>query len=256
MTVFRRIGRFVFGRLLPPGLPLPIVRGPLRGLRMILGSAAGEGRGASVFFHLTEPAQTEAVARNLKPGQVFFDIGANVGFYTLLASRIVGRNGLVIAVEPMIRNVIYLQKHLSLNKIKNVRILAAACSKDNSTAPFSLGMNPSLGHLADDRTPAAGFLSDPGATIVPALTVDSIVLAGMVKPDAIKIDVEGAELEVLAGAQRTLIERRPVLFLSVHSVELCERCTRRLEELGYRVEGLTSAEEGNELLALPVGSSL
>jgi FkbM family methyltransferase len=250
MNTLRRIGRFVFGRLLPPGIPLPVVRGPLRGTWMILGSAAGEGKGASVFFDLTEPEQTAAFVQHLKHGQVFYDIGANVGYYTLLASRIVGRNGLVIAVEPVIRNVIYLQKHLSLNKSRNVRILAAACSNALSTTTFFLGMNPALGHLSGDQTRAGSVSLHPGVTIVPTLTVDSIMLSSQAKPDAIKIDVEGAEFDVLAGAQNTLAEHRPIIFLSVHSVELRDQCTNLLQEHGYQVKGL-GQKDGNEWLAVP-----
>jgi FkbM family methyltransferase len=223
---------------------------------MILGSAAGEGKGASVFFNLTEPEQTAALVQHLKPGQVFYDIGANVGYYSLLASRLVGNKGLVIAIEPVIRNVIYLQKHLSLNKFTNVQILAAACSKAMSITTFSLGMNPALGHLSKDRMRTRSVDLNSRATIVLTLTVDSVMLSTRLKPDAIKIDVEGAELDVLAGAQKTLTDHRPIIFLSVHSAELQDQCTRLLQEYGYQVKGLATQKDGDELLAVPVESKI
>jgi hypothetical protein len=60
--------------------------------------------GGSVYFHMVEPEQAEAIASVLRPGDVFIDIGANVGFYTILASKRVGEKGRVYAIEPFLRN--------------------------------------------------------------------------------------------------------------------------------------------------------
>ncbi len=98
---------------------------------------AGDGGGASVYFNKMEPEQAESMLRELKEGDVFFDIGANVGYYSILASKLVGKDGSVVACEPVIRNLAFLQQHVTLNKADNVRILAFACSSENGTARFA-----------------------------------------------------------------------------------------------------------------------
>jgi len=77
----RASARFVFGKLLPRWA-YPVIRGPLKGAKFILGTLSGEGGGATVYFNMSEPEQTSAFVGALKPGQVLFDIGANVGYYT------------------------------------------------------------------------------------------------------------------------------------------------------------------------------
>src|ERR1017187_7151866 len=119
--------RFVSGRLLPR-IAYPVMRGPLAGMKFILGAPAGEGGGASVFFGTVEPEQTKVLTETLSAGDVFFDIGANIGYYSLLAGRLVGPRGVVVAVEPVVRNLSFLYRHLELNRLRNVRVIPAACS--------------------------------------------------------------------------------------------------------------------------------
>lgn len=122
-SLIRRAGRLLFGRVLPR-VAYPVLSGPLKSSRFILGSMAGHGGGASVYFNKLEPEQTDAMLQEMREGQVFFDIGANVGYYSILASKIVGKTGTVVACEPVVRNLTYLQRHVELNKADNVRILA------------------------------------------------------------------------------------------------------------------------------------
>src|SRR5574341_250760 len=113
----------VFGKLLPQ-IPYPVLWGVQKGNKYVLGSLAGKGGGASVYFNMVEPEQTSCFAETLKKGMVFFDIGANVGYYTILAAQLVGPTGRVFAFEPVIRNIVYLYRHTILNRVKNVTILA------------------------------------------------------------------------------------------------------------------------------------
>ncbi len=193
-NLIRRSGRFLFGRILPR-LAYPVVSGPLKSSRFILGSMAGDGGGASVYFNKMEPEQVEAMLREIKKGDVFFDIGANVGYYSILASKIVGKTGTVVACEPVIRNLAYLQRHVVLNKADNVSILAFACSGENGTARFSFGPNNAMGHIVEDD-------ADEIAVLVPTVTLDKMVEELGLTPDVIKIDVEGAELDVLEGGKQ------------------------------------------------------
>lgn len=199
-NLFRRSGRFLFGRILPR-LAYPVFSGPLKSSRFILGSMAGDGGGASIYFNKMEAEQAESMLRELKEGQVFFDIGANVGYYSILASKIVGETGTVMACEPVVRNLAYLQQHVVLNKAKNVRILAFACSDENGTAQFSFGPNTAMGHL---DVAIDGQTATDADVLVPTITLDKMAEELGIVPDVIKIDVEGAELSVLEGGKRVL----------------------------------------------------
>jgi len=86
--VFTKVG-MTLARLVPEGTSVPIVRGPLAGCRWIAGAAAGDGRGLSVVFGACETPLVEAMAELVKPTDVCFDLGANVGLYTLLLARLV-----------------------------------------------------------------------------------------------------------------------------------------------------------------------
>lgn len=198
-TQLRRVGRFLFGVVLPKNRAYPIMRGPLSGYRFILGAAAGEGGGATIYFNMTEPEQTGLLTEVVKTTDVFYDIGANVGYYTLLGSRLIGDSGKVISVEPVIRNLHYLYRHIELNGITNVLLLATACSDKTSIASFDLGSNCALGHLKDERDPLPSDTQK--LTVVPTTTVDLIAEHTHLMPNVMKIDVEGAELQVLHGAQ-------------------------------------------------------
>ncbi len=205
--------------------------------------------GGSVYFNLIEPVQTEKFVRHVRPGHVLFDIGANVGYYTLLGSRLVGTAGIVVAVEPTPRNVAYLWRHLRLNNACNTKIIAAACSDEITLAHFHDRGNASEGHLTFGPGGAPGTMQTTTA-LVPAVTVDMIVDRLGVAPDVIKLDVEGAELAVLKGASQTLRRRKPEIFLSAHTPELRKACLALLADFGYQWERLDSSDaEGSEFLA-------
>jgi FkbM family methyltransferase len=203
----------------------------LKGTRFILGSAMGEGGGATIFFNRCEPLQISAFAKSLKPGQIFFDIGANIGLYTMLASRLVGSSGAVLAFEPEIRNISRLYRHIEINRSQNVSVLAAACSEASGLAAFTAGTNFATGHL--DTTGSSGRPSDLPRKLVPTVTVDNVAERLGAVPDLIKIDVEGTELEVLHGAATILKAKHPQIFLSVHSDELRRTCLEYLASFGY-----------------------
>ncbi len=225
--------RFVVGKLLPRW-PYPVVRGPLRGARFILGSLAGEGGGSSVYLNLVEPEKTTSFINILKNGQVCFDVGANVGYFTILGSRCVGSTGKVIALEPAMRNLAYLYQHVSLNKANNVTIISAACSDSESLAAFSSGKNCAEGHIL------SGTVSEPAineyVSVVPTVTIDAVAERLRLQPDVLKIDVEGAELSVLKGALDTLRKSRPIILIEIHSEELLAACIAFLGPLGYEFE--------------------
>lgn len=241
----RRLIRLVSGRLLPR-IPYPVIRGPLFRHWFVLGSAGGAGGGASVYVNAVEPEKTDALLRVLKQGQVVFDVGANIGYYTLLASKTVGAAGRVFAFEPFPRNISYLHRHLALNRVSNVAVVPAACSDGTGLAMFEESPDCAEGRLSDAKTIGARA----GLSLVATVTVDDVVRLTGIVPDVMKIDVEGAEARVLRGASATLAAARPTLILAVHSETARRECTTILAALGYQAEVICGDAHGDVELLL------
>ncbi len=245
----RSVTRFIFGKILPK-FPYPVLCGPLRGMRFVLGSAAGKGGGGSVYFNMVERGKTRAFSNILGAGSVVFDIGANVGYYTLLSSKLVGKEGMVLAFEPLVRNLFYLYRHVVLNRVENVLIIPMACSNRLDIANFSMGENCAAGHLEGNTMAGETRWGMNRMTFLSTVTVDHVVKHTGIAPDVLKIDVEGAEFEVLQGAYHTLMEKKPVILFAVHSSELLLACTDYLKGIGYVVKTVCGDDEGDmELLA-------
>jgi FkbM family methyltransferase len=220
-------------RLIPRGTVMPTLTGPARGLKWIVGAGPH-----SCWLGINERVKRERLATLLYPGSVFFDVGAHVGSYTMLAARLVGDNGQVIAFEPVPENVDFLLQHITLNQLQNVRILDVAVHARQGTLQFQTAPDRLQGHSA-----RAGHL------MVDAVAIDSMVEAQQIpEPNCIKIDVEGDELDVLRGAARTIWRVRPVLLIAVHSERLRELTFRFLLERDYTISELGDRWE---LLALP-----
>ena len=244
--ILRSTALFFFRRILPRKA-YPVIRGPLRGKRFILGTLAGDGNGATVYFNMVEPEQTSAFVKTLKRKDVFFDIGANVGYYTILGSRLVGNEGKVFAFEPAARNLSYLFRHTDLNNATNVTIIPAACSDKLSLGVFASGENFAEGHLTEGRS-KAGALGH--GTPIPTIRVDDVAERLAISPNVMKIDVEGAEYLVLSGAEKILRGAKPAIFLSTHSDALRLQCMEYLTSLGYAFEVLSPDKENpSEFLA-------
>lgn len=205
-------------RLIPPASTVRVVRGPLRGARWVVGSSTH-----GCWLGSYEMETQHHLAKLLRPGQVFYDVGANVGFYTLLGARRVGPAGRVVAFEPVPSNVAALRRHVALNDITNVTVVQAAVGAEPGLARFAMGASNSMGRLAGD-----------GEVVVDVVAIDALVASGAVPPpQVIKIDVEGFAGDVLAGAARVLEAERPVLFLALHDEEEQAACEKTLAPLGY-----------------------
>jgi FkbM family methyltransferase len=228
-TILGRLLRWPL-RVVPRERPVPILGGPLRGWRWIP-AAAPHGCWLGVF----ERTEQQVFANIVRPNDVVYDLGANVGFYALLAAKLGAR---VLAFEPVARNLAYLRRHIELNECENVTIVAAAVSDHSGTAHFREGPAPTVGALVDDDS--AGY-------DVPVVALDDIV--GTPVPQLVKIDVEGAEAAVLHGAHRLLHEARPTVLLSTHSTALRHECVSILHEARYDVRPLGGDQA--DLIATP-----
>jgi len=227
--------------------PRVIVHGHARGLRFNpSGAHPGYALGTS------EPAIQDLFAAHIAPGSVVWDIGANVGFFTLLAARLVG-TGRVIAFEPLPANVAAIERNLALNDVSNVEIAEVAIGDEIGTA--TLSVYPSSG-LAKLETPARaeGTREPSGHVDVSVSTLDA-QLQLFPAPAFVKIDIEGAEEAALRGAATLLTEIKPTVVCELHGTR--DNVVEILESYGYRVttveppDAVPRAEWYDHILATP-----
>jgi len=180
-----------------------------------------------------EPLFTHVLSQFLKTGSVVIDVGSNLGYYALLESKLVGRRGLVIAIEPEPINFSYLIRNLRLNRITNVVPVNLAVSNINGTIMMVRSKKSNQTFAISDQ---ARFRSGR-YFLVKAKTLDCLVERMCVKVDAIRADIEGYEDFLLLGAVSTIRKFRPVLLLEIHPFLLGVHRTfnmlMRLKELGY-----------------------
>lgn len=218
-TILEQAGTFLF-KPIPTGAKLPILRGPLKGMMWIVGAGAGAGKGISTILNLSEPKQMSIALRLAQRSGICFDIGANVGQYTLLFARYSRR---VYSFEPLPRNIRYLSETLESNNIRNAVIVPMAVSDTTKLSYFKEGANCALGRLD----------SSEGLPVV-SVSCDDFASFFHVVPSLMKIDVEGGEMAVLRGAKKLLLEHKPSVLLSTHGSELREECLRFLRKLDYQ----------------------
>ena len=223
-------------KLLPRDTVMPILQGPCRGMRWIVGSGT-HGYWLGSFEESKRRVFERVVARD----SVVYDVGAHAGYYSLLASRLVGPAGRVYAFEPLPANVGYLNQHLRLNRIENVTVIQAAVLDRDGRASFAEGPNSLMGRVSPE-----------GSLQVAAVGLDALVESrSALPPNYVKIDVEGAELLVLQGGRRLLVREHPTIFLATHGPEVRTACQELLACLGYSLLCLGGQRSGepDEFLA-------
>jgi FkbM family methyltransferase len=213
----------VVNRLVPMSeTPVVVRSGPAKGLTIVI-----RPREEKFYWAGTvEPGVQDALVSDLRPAARFWDVGAHCGFFSSLASRLVGPEGQVVSFEPCDENRSRLAETVRLNDAGNVRIV-----------PWALGASSGealLRELESDQTSMkwGKVEADPEGTAirVPQRTLDEVGRE-LEPPGLIKVDVEGAELEVLEGARELIRSHRPAMIVEFHD----EVALRRGEEMldGY-----------------------
>lgn len=214
---------------------LRIRGGPLRGKKwsVTTGSAFIVGR--------YEPEKTAAIADEVRPGDIVFDIGAHVGYFTVLMSERAGPDGRVFAFEPRPLNQRFLSRHVRVNGCVNTRVLHQAVGDRDDTV-----------RLETNTGTGTGRVSPTGDTEVEMVTVDGLVESGRLPaPTFLKVDVEGGEMAVLRGARSTLVEHRPRMVLATHGDAIDAECRAFLDALGYTMIDLGQTKGDVEYLVRP-----
>lgn len=181
--------------------------------------------------NLERPSQ-EVVTSHLRPGMVFYDLGANIGRFSLIVGRAIGPQGKVFAFEPDPALITRLQRAVERNRLGNVEVVPMGVWSSSKMLEF---------HQAGPGSPEGGtgsFLGDdnPGEKIqVRCVSLDDFVRTAP-PPGGIKCDVEGAEVEVLRGAEKTLREHHPWILCELHAPENELALRDILSRLGYTCE--------------------
>jgi len=171
--------------------------------------------------------ECQAFARLIKPGQTVYDVGANIGAHTLAFARFVGETGLVAAFEP--QRVVFqmLCANVALNGLSRVWTIWAACGRGLGQANV-----PSLDHRAINNVGGLSLVDSPDGESVPAMPLDEV---GTPACHFIKIDVEGMESEVIAGAEKTIAKWRPILYVENDRAEKSAALIEQIMALDYRL---------------------
>ena len=185
------------------GREVAVADGPAAGVKLV-----GERRSLAWLSGRVEPEVQSVLERELVTGGVFVDAGASIGFFSLLAARIVGPTGRVIAFEPQPAAAASIRGNAALNAFEQVTVVEAALSAGPSTVVFQ-GVGTATAHVAGE--------DDAQGLRVSCVSLDDFLAAHpSLVPDLVKIDVEGHEGAVLAGMRTTLAERAPALVIELH----------------------------------------
>jgi FkbM family methyltransferase len=158
-----------------------------------------------------EPAETTLFKREIRPGQVVLDIGANIGYYTLIAAKLVGPKGRVIAFEPDPANFALLKKNVEANGHKNVTLVQKALSDKNGKARLYLNPTNKGDHRLYDSGDGRSFVT------VTRARLDDVLLKLDRQVHFIKMDVQGAEASVLRGMKGLLRRSRSLKLVTEFS---------------------------------------
>lgn len=200
--VLARMFRPLVNRLVPIGPTWVVVRsGAAKGVRLLI-----DPKTEKLFWPgMHEVAVQQAISRLLKPGMTFWDIGAHIGFFTLLTSRLVGDTGHVYAFEPMDQNRQRLLAAIQMNGCKNITVHDFALSVMSGEVMLYTHKSSAMWTLVAE-------LGGQEGRVIRCCTLDEFA-ASIPPPDLIKVDVEGAEVDVLRGGLHFLSTVRPRLIV-------------------------------------------
>jgi FkbM family methyltransferase len=209
--------------------------------------AAGDLAGAQLLLDLRvdkdlwlgtyEPAMQRALRDLARPGMTAYDLGANIGYMTLLLAKAVGESGRVVAVEPLPSNMARLRAAVELNHMQGrVALVEKAIGPRSGRETFLVHRSPGMGRLEQAPGRPESFQH---AVEVEVVSVDDLVYSeGFPAPQLVKMDLEGGEGRALEGMARLLRDVKPILLIEVHGRIAAAETWARLATAGYAVRDL------------------
>jgi FkbM family methyltransferase len=185
-----------------------------------------------------EEAVERVLSVHLRPGAVFYDVGAHIGVLSLVAARLVGTHGAVFAFEADPANAARVEEHVRRNDLAQIQVVPCAVWSSGGRVRFERAS--ALSSLNQGAVATGQAETTENMLNVEAIAIDDFV-HGHAPPDLIKIDVEGDETAVLRGSERIFATKRPVLICEVHHEDASREVSRWLLERNYSFEWLVGS---------------
>lgn len=227
-----------FIKVLLSWITVRIKAGPLKGKKWIFTS------GSKFLSGEYEDYKTRAFLNNFSKGDVLYDIGAHIGYYSSIASVINDGEGAVYAFEPRPMNAKFFRKHMKLNGFRNVTLYEAAVGESDTVVSFDARHGSATGHI-----------SETGNIKVSQVSLERMVRDRIIPvPGFIKIDVEGGEVMVIKSLEKIISSVRPKLIVATHTSGNHKFVVDFLNSNRYKLEVLNpGTQKGDtEIIALPV----
>ena len=219
----------------PVGLSkVTIAAGTVKGLKIILDLQSEKDFWLGTYeFDLQTAAQ-----KYIQPGDVVYDVGANIGYISLLCSKLCGKNGKVVAFEALPANVDRLSKNVLINGLESqITVVHAAVIDSVHPVTFLTHQSGAMGKALGSAGRNEKY---KGRITVPGLALDAFVYEeNHSPPDVIKLDIEGGEGSALAGMSRLISESKPVLLIELHGEEAARQVWSKLRQHKFNVHRMS-----------------
>lgn len=232
---FKPLAKFIRGSLniaAPQGLTrVKVAAGDLAGVEMTLDLQSEKD-----YWLGTYEMDIQAAIQSLvRPGCVAYDVGANIGYISLLLARRVGPGGQVFAFEALPANVDRLKQNLETSGLAaRVQVVHAAVIDETRDVQFYVG--PSGGMGKAEGSAGRQEYAYQQVVLAPGLSLDHFVYQqGNPAPQVVKMDIEGGEVLALPGMRRVLAEARPLMLLEMHGPEAARVAWETLRGANYRI---------------------
>jgi FkbM family methyltransferase len=226
-----RLIRGGLNRAAPTGLvEVKVAGGDLRGFTILLDMQVDKD-----YWLGTYEPELQTALRELIPAEaVIYDVGANIGYVSLLLAKAAGAKGKVFAFEALPSNIDQLQRNVALNGMEaQVTVIACAVTQAPGPVRFLVHASGGMGKAAGSAGRDDRYLSE---VTVPGISLDEFVYGqGNPPPQVVKIDIEGGEVMALPGMRRVLAEARPLMMMELHGPESSRAAWETLTAAGYEI---------------------
>ena len=226
-----RLVRGTLNRAAPAGLTeITVAAGGAAGMKMELDLQTEKDYWLGTY----ETDLQAAIADLLEPGWTVYDVGANIGFVSLLLAKKLGESGKIFAFEALPDNLERLNAHVEINGLASVlRVIPGAVAATSEPVRFLVGPSGAMGKAEGS---AGRTESHREAIEIPGISLDDFIYRdGNPPPQAIKMDIEGGEVLALQGMPRLMAEVRPLIFLELHGPEAARFTWEALTAAGYKI---------------------
>jgi FkbM family methyltransferase len=228
------LARFIRGELnraAPTGLvEVKVAAGDLAGFTILLDMQVDKDYWLGTY----EPELQSALRQLIPPGRVIYDVGANIGYVSLLLAKAAGEAGKVFAFEALPSNIDQLRRNVALNAMeRRVTIIDRAVTQASGPVRFLVHASAGMGKVDGSAGREDRYESE---VTVPGISLDEFVY-GQVNPppQVVKMDIEGGEVLALPGMHRVLTEARPLMLMELHGPESCRAAWETLTASGYEI---------------------